>query len=151
MVHLAVKNPERILFISSAAVGTKLIEMRRKVLFQRFSVSSSRLIITESIDRDEIRMSEPAAKAMKELREWMFKNVYTNPKAKSEEGKAQEMITMLYDKFSKYPELMPDLYIKTARTESPEIAACDFVAGMTDRYAVKIFNDMFVPKGWANI
>ncbi len=85
------------------------------------------------------------------LHNFMFDAVYTNPACKSEEGKAQEMISMLYDKFSKYPELMPDLYIRTARTEAPEIAACDFVAGMTDRYAVKVFNDMFVPKGWANI
>ena len=61
------------------------------------------------------------------------------------------MVATLYKKFSKYPELMPDMYIKIARTESPETAACDFVAGMTDRYAVKVFEDMFVPRGWSGI
>ena len=70
-----------------------------------------------------------------------------NP-APVEEGKAEEMIAMLYDRFSKYPELMPGLYVKLARTFSPEIAACDFVAGMTDRYAVRTFENIFIPKGW---
>ena len=82
------------------------------------------------------------------LHNFMFDAVYTNPACKSEEGKAEEMIAMLYDRFSKYPELMPGLYVKLARTFSPEIAACDFVAGMTDRYAVRTFENIFIPKGW---
>ena len=100
---------------------------------------------------EDIALSPQIQMVFDMLHNFMFEAVYTNPACKSEEGKAQEMIAMLYDKFSKYPELMPELYIKTARTEAPEIAACDFVAGMTDRYAVKVFNDMFVPKGWSNI
>lgn len=84
------------------------------------------------------------------LYNFMFEKVYTNPVCKSEEGKAEEMVKMLYDRFVKYPEKMPDLYIRIARTQSPETAACDFVAGMTDRYAVTVFNDMFVPKAWTS-
>ena len=82
------------------------------------------------------------------LHNFMFEAVYTNPACKSEESKAAEMITMLYERFAKYPELMPDLYVKLARVFSPETAACDFVAGMTDRYAVRTFENMFIPKGW---
>ncbi|MCQ2477266.1 MAG: deoxyguanosinetriphosphate triphosphohydrolase [Clostridia bacterium] len=98
--------------------------------------------------RDDITLSPDVQLVFDMLHGFMFDMVYTNPKCKSEESKAAEMLTMLYEKYVKYPELMPDLYIKIARTEAPEIAACDFIAGMTDQYAVKVFNDMFVPKSW---
>jgi dGTPase len=83
------------------------------------------------------------------LHSFMFEMVYTNPVCKSEESKAAEMLSMLYDKYVKYPEMMPELYLRIARTESPETAACDFIAGMTDRYAVRIFNDLFIPRSWS--
>ncbi len=85
------------------------------------------------------------------LHSFMFEMVYTNPKCKGEEVKAQEMLALLYDKFSKQPELMPEMYVLIAKEEGPEIAACDFIAGMTDRYAVRTFNDMFIPKSWTYI
>ncbi len=97
---------------------------------------------------DDIRLSPGIQTVFDLLHNFMFEAVYTNPACKSEEGKAAEMITMLYERFAKYPELMPDLYVKLARIYSPETAACDFVAGMTDRYAVRTFENMFIPKGW---
>lgn len=97
---------------------------------------------------DDICLSPDIQFVFDMLYNLMFEMVYTNPKCKGEEGRAQEMLTMLYEKYAKYPELMPDSYILTARTETPEIAACDFIAGMTDQYAVRMFNDMFVPKAW---
>ncbi len=100
---------------------------------------------------EDISLSPQVGMIFDMLHSFMFEAVYTNPACKSEEGKAAEMVATLYKKFSKYPELMPDMYIKIARTESPETAACDFVAGMTDRYAVKVFEDMFVPRGWSGI
>ncbi|MBQ2453610.1 MAG: deoxyguanosinetriphosphate triphosphohydrolase [Lachnospiraceae bacterium] len=108
-------------------------------------------IITESIDRDEIRMSEPAAKAMKELREWMFKNVYTNPKAKSEEGKAESLVESLYMYFFNRPDRLPMEYRELmARTNDPlEKIVCDYISSMTDRYAISIYSDLFVPVSWS--
>lgn len=85
------------------------------------------------------------------LHSFMFEMVYTNPKCKSEEVKAREMLNLLYNKFSKHPELMPEMYVVIAKEEGPEIAASDFIAGMTDRYAVRTFNDMFIPKSWTHI
>lgn len=109
-------------------------------------------LVTDCISNsgEDIGLSPEIGTVFDLLHNFMFEAVYTNPACKSEEGKAAEMITMLYDRFSKYPELMPELYIKLARIYSPEIAACDFVAGMTDRYAVKIFENLFIPKGWNN-
>ncbi len=109
-------------------------------------------LVTDCISNsgEDIGLSPEIGTVFDLLHNFMFEAVYTNPACKSEEGKAAEMITMLYDRFSKYPELMPELYVKLARIYSPEIAACDFVAGMTDRYAVKIFENLFIPKGWNN-
>ena len=107
-------------------------------------------LVTDCISNssDDISLSPGIQMIFDMLHNFMFDAVYTNPACKSEEGKAEEMIAMLYDRFSKYPELMPGLYVKLARTFSPEIAACDFVAGMTDRYAVRTFENIFIPKGW---
>ena len=107
-------------------------------------------LVTDCISNsgDDIVLSAEIQMIFDLLHNFMFEAVYTNPACKSEEGKAAEMITMLYNRFSKYPELMPELYLKLARTFSPETAACDFVAGMTDRYAVRTFENLFIPKGW---
>lgn len=108
-------------------------------------------IITESIGKDDIRMSEPAGKAMKELREWMFKSVYTNPKAKSEEGKAESLIESLYMYFFNRPDRLPMEYrALMSRTGDPlERIVCDYISSMTDRYAIGIYSDLFIPTSWS--
>ncbi len=108
-------------------------------------------IITESIGKNEVRMSEPASKAMKDLREWMFKNVYTNPKAKSEEGKAESLIESLYMYFFNRPDRLPMEYRKLmSKTGDPlERIVCDYISSMTDRYAIGIYSDLFIPTSWS--
>lgn len=108
-------------------------------------------IITESIGKDDILMSAPARKAMKELREWMFKNVYTNPKAKSEEGKAESLIESLYMYFFNRPDRLPMEYRSLmSRTKDPlERIVCDYISSMTDRYAIGIYSDLFIPTSWS--
>ena len=84
-----------------------------------------------------------------ELHKFMFDKVYTNPACKSEESKAVEMIQSLYRHFVQAPEKLPEPYDLIAEKEGVEIAACDFIAGMTDRYAVRVFNNLYVPKAWS--
>ncbi len=98
---------------------------------------------------DDICLSPDIQMVFDMLHNFMFDMVYTNPICKSEEAKADAMLKALYNHFVKFPERMPELYVKIARTESPEIAACDYIAGMTDSYAVKIFNDLYIPKAWS--
>ena len=88
---------------------------------------------------------------MKELREWMFKNVYTNPKAKSEEGKAESLVESLYMYFFNRPDRLPMEYRELmARTNDPlEKIVCDYISSMTDRYAISIYSDLFVPVSWS--
>ena len=96
----------------------------------------------------DIALSDEIKFFFDELHEFMFDNVYRNPKCKSEESKAYEMIGLLYEHFMENPEQMPGLYCEVALTDGLQNAVCDYIAGMTDRYAVKVFEDLYVPKAW---
>ena len=85
---------------------------------------------------------------MNGLRSFMFKEVYFNPKAKSEESKACVMIEELYDYFVKNPGKMPEERRKYLTSTPVERVVCDYIAGMTDRYAISVFTSIFVPKTW---
>jgi len=105
-------------------------------------------VIRESADRNEIRMSDQIGKAMLELRSFLFERVYYNPVAKSEDSKAMELLARLYDYFVKYPEKMSGVYLKNLDTEPVERCVCDYVSGMTDRYAIDLYRDLFIPSVW---
>lgn len=79
----------------------------------------------------------------------MFDRVYTNPVCKSEEGKAIAMIQQLYTFFSNNPDELPNEYIEIAWRDGAQRAACDYIAGMTDSYALKVFSHYFIPTGWS--
>ncbi len=105
-------------------------------------------IIENSQEGDEIRQSEPIAKAMAELKEFMFRSVYFNPLAKGEEGKAEDMICLLFDYYIRHTDELPPEYQDILVREGEERAVVDYVAGMTDTYAVEQFSNLFIPKGW---
>ena len=107
-------------------------------------------VITNSMDRPEICMSPAVEKAMTNLRKFMFENVYLNPKAKGEEDKAVHMIEQLFTYYMKRPEALPQQFKNALEHTdvSREQIVCDHIAGMTDSYAVKKFQDYFVPESW---
>lgn len=106
-------------------------------------------VITNSMDQPSIRMSDEISQTMAELRKYMFANVYQNPQAKGEEGKAVQMVEKLYLYYEDRIELLPEHNRKRIELgDSEEQAVCDYIAGMTDTYAVKKFEDIFVPKAW---
>ncbi len=98
--------------------------------------------------RDDILLDCATQQVFDELHKFMFEKVYTNPECKSEESKAVDMIQKLYSYYAEYPKKMPEPFGMIAERDGREIAACDFIAGMTDRYAVRIFNELFIPKAW---
>ena len=95
-----------------------------------------------------IGMVAPYADAMNKLRDFMFDRVYRNKKAKSEDGKVVNMITFLYEHFFAHPESIPKEYMKYAERDGISVVTADFIAGMTDRYALGCFNELFVPRVW---
>lgn len=105
-------------------------------------------IITASQGKDDICQSPEKGRAMADLREFMFESVYRNPVAKGEEGKAQEMIRRLFDYYMADLDKLPPEFQEIREGESPERAVCDYIAGMTDAYAVERYLDLFIPKSW---
>ncbi len=106
----------------------------------------------DNIKRDifSIEMQPEIYEATMKLREFLFDNVYFNPIAKSEESKAGEMLMLLYDYFCKNIDKVPKEYRKNiGETCSKERAVCDYLACMSDRYAVVTFQNLFIPKNWS--
>ena len=107
-------------------------------------------IVTNSLGRDHIMMSEDVANAMEELREIMFAQVYRNPIAKSEEVKAKRMLGELYKYYIENPELMTAEYQELIQSgEKVDRVVCDYISGMTDQYSINKFEEIFVPLGWS--
>ena len=105
-------------------------------------------ITSASWEQNDILMEETANKAMSGLREFMFERVYSNPYAKSEESKFYAVVEALYEKLTQNPSLIPEGIRAASCNDDVSIVARDYIAGMTDRYAVSLFEDIFVPKSW---
>ena len=91
-----------------------------------------------------VRMSPARAEALETLRSFMFKHVYEHAN-KLIQDSAERMLASLYDYFTKRPEEMPEVYCAIARTDVPR-AVCDYISSMTDRYAIGVFQRLFVPR-----
>ena len=107
-------------------------------------------MIRESYGTGEVRLSEPVFSALMDLRQWMFENVYTNKIAKSQEGKAEKLIETLYAFFTENPEEMPEeyIYLIEEKGEKKERIVSDYISSMTDRYAIGLYEDMYIPYPW---
>ena len=105
-------------------------------------------VITASMNQPYIAMTEEVAKAMDQLRAFLFEAVYLNPVAKGEENKAKALLASLFDYFVKNPKKMPELYCRNIENEGVERCVCDYISGMTDRYAIDIYSELFIPHVW---
>jgi dGTPase len=119
------------------------------------SSSSSRIgtlvkdVVTETIAGalSEIRMSEAILQAVLALRSFLFDAVYENTVATAEFKKASGILSGLWEKVRERPDEFLDP--KTVEAEGLDAATRDFIAGMTDRYAVRLFEQLYIPKPWA--
>lgn len=107
-------------------------------------------VIINSMDKPDICMSAEVEEAMSGLRDFLFEHVYLNPEAKGEEKKAINMITNLYEYYMEHIEVLPEEFLKKLETcrETEDRVVCDYIAGMTDTYAVKKFQEYFIPESW---
>ncbi len=97
---------------------------------------------------EEIRYSPDVKQAHDDLRNFLFAQVYTNPIAKSEESKAKGVVEKLYFYFLKNTDKLPAEYKKIMSRFDKDRAVCDYIAGMSDGYAIDLFSSLFVPFGW---
>ena len=105
-------------------------------------------IIRESTDSPEIKMSAGVQAATDELRAFLFEKVYRNPIAKGEEGKAKDLLERLFEYYVKHPDKMPKLYNLRREIDPTERRVCDFISSMTDRYAIELHAELYIPKVW---
>ena len=105
-------------------------------------------VIKASDGKPDISMEEDVYCAMMGLREYLFERVYVGSVAKTEEEKAFGVIHSLYDRFFEQPELIPENVRTLSNTRDLHIIIKDYIAGMTDRYAVAKYESLFVPEFW---
>ena len=105
-------------------------------------------MITTSREAEDIALSVNVEKALQQLREFMFEKVYRNPIAKGEETKARAMLKRLYEYYYEHPEALPEDFQPQMSLEGMERTVCDYIAGMTDNYAVDKYTELFIPMGW---
>lgn len=106
-------------------------------------------VIISSVDTPDIHMSDEIEGAMTELRAFMFANVYKDSVAKIEEVKAKRMMRELFLYYAEHLEEMPLRYQgMIVDGEEADRVICDYIAGMTDQYAITKFNEFFMPQAW---
>ena len=107
-------------------------------------------VVKTSKNVEDILLPEDFKLAFQELRAFMFQDLYTNPVAKSEEIKAERLISMLFEEFMEHEEWLPEEYrLFIERGEPKETVICDYIAGMTDNYAIDTAKRLFIPKSWS--
>lgn len=97
---------------------------------------------------ETVRMSPECQQAQDLLERFLFESVYTNPIAKGEESKAEALLEQLYTYYFRHPEAMPPLYQGLMERFAKSRVVCDYLAGMTDQYAVDLYEDLFIPHFW---
>ena len=108
-------------------------------------------IYNNSAGKNFVGMDEEVETASERLRSFMFDRVYLSGSARGEEKKAERMLSAMYAHFMSHPEDLPETYVTLLERYPREQAVCDYLSSMTDRYALYMFNSIFVPKGWTFI
>ena len=105
-------------------------------------------VIEASMDQPEIGMIPEIGEAMEEMRAFLGKHVYKNSPAKYEESKSVELLCRLFEYYVKHPEELPAFYREHMEAEGVERMVCDYISGMTDRFAIATYRTLFIPEVW---
>lgn len=108
-------------------------------------------IVTDLIrnsTKGEILMSPDMAEVFDIFHKFMYDSVYYNPVAKGEESKVKGVLSGIYEYYVNYPDKLPGEFKKISETEGLDRAVCDYVAGMTDGYAMEVYGSLFIPMAW---
>ncbi len=103
-------------------------------------------LVDRSTDRDEVRLSEPVLDALIRLREFLFERVYLRTEARAEQEKAVGLVRSLFAYYLEHPHAVPAEYLRSPGSLATQVA--DYIAGMTDRFALRTYEQLFLPQGW---
>lgn len=131
--------------ISAEEIPLEITEFLGKTKSQRINTLVCSLVENS---KEDILMDSETDKYYKKLHEFLFEAVYKNPVAKSEETKVLGIVEGLFSYFMKNPEKMSPEYITICKSEGVERAVADYIAGMTDHYAITVYSDIYIPKAW---
>ena len=101
-----------------------------------------------SIGKSVVSLAPDVDEAMIELRRFMFEKVYMMETAKKEEERADQMLSCMYNYFSNNSDKLPDVYKSLLTSYDLPTVICDYLSGMTDRYAIKVFTQIFIPQSF---
>ncbi|MBR2889109.1 MAG: deoxyguanosinetriphosphate triphosphohydrolase [Oscillospiraceae bacterium] len=104
--------------------------------------------ILTSREAGKVCLSPKVDRALRDLRSFMFERVYRNPVVKGEETKAMDMLRRLFEYYVNHPEALPGDFQPQMSFDGLERTVCDYIAGMTDNYAVDKYTEIFIPMGW---
>jgi dGTPase len=106
-------------------------------------------LIVTSRGKPLVAMSSKVQQATDKLRQFLFDHVYIDSEAKEEEGKARHVLQYLYAHWVGHPQSLPAEHRARSRIVGVERAVGDYIAGMTDRYAIARFKQLFIPRSFA--
>ncbi len=95
------------------------------------------------------RMSPDMAEAVDVFTDFMYERVYKNPVAKGEESKVGNILRSIWEYYVNRPDALPDDFRALAEADGLERAVTDYVSGMTDKYVMDVYSELFIPKSWA--
>ena len=104
--------------------------------------------IYTSREAGAVCLSPDVDQALKNLRAFMFEKVYRNPVAKSQESKAKDLLCRLFEYYVNHPEALPEDFQPQMSFDGLERTVADYIAGMTDNYAIDKYTEIFIPAGW---
>jgi dGTPase len=103
-------------------------------------------LVESSADRPDVRLSEPVGEALTAFRQFMFDRVYLRDDAQAEQEKAVGMVRSLFSHYLDHPAEIPEEYHHAPGDLATRVA--DYIAGMTDRFALRTYQRLFLPEGW---
>ena len=93
-------------------------------------------------------MSPGISEAVQVFTDFMYSEVYKNPVAKGEESKVHDILLGIWRHYVRHPEALPEDYRRIAGEDGLERAVTDYVSGMTDKYVIDVYMDLFIPRSW---
>jgi dGTPase len=105
-------------------------------------------IVNHSFGKHEVPISDEVLAALDLLRHYLYREVYTNPIVKREADRSRHVVSELFRYFCGHHNDMPREFQLDPREEGVERRVADYIAGMTDTFATRLFEELFVPKAW---
>lgn len=135
--------------VSREDVPAELLDLLGRSHSQRINTLVKDLILT-SLEDDgrRIRLSVAMDAAMTALRDWLFEHVYRSDRVHADFEKASYILAELFDYFLKHPEALAARTGRPPGQQDAAMAVTDFIAGMTDRYAIATYQELFMPRPW---